>query len=309
MKKRTAFTLIELLVVIVIIALLAAILFPVFARAREKARAASCQSNLKQLGLGFHMYAQDYDEKLPVTWIGNPNDFGAGGSGWAGLLFPYIKSSQVFTCPDDETKQTVNGTMSVGGGNTAVSYGYNATIGAMNYGGANAYSIAGVTSSLNAPASTIELVEVTGVVTNVTSVSGDLSIGTRSGYTGPIGGGSCCVGLWPFTNQCTGGNFNLGAMASGYNGSLATGPIAGKAAWGGAAWSTYGNGVTGPSAIANGYHTEGSNYLMCDGHVKWFKGSRISLGSPAPSATTAAAGDVAAGTSALGSFAVTFSPI
>src|SRR5688572_3103121 len=68
--RRFAFTLIELLVVIAIIALLAAILFPVFARARENARRASCQSNLKQLGLGFAQYVQDFDEKMPGIYNG-----------------------------------------------------------------------------------------------------------------------------------------------------------------------------------------------------------------------------------------------
>ncbi len=309
MCTRRAFTLIELLVVIAIISLLAAILFPVFGRVRENARRSSCQSNLKQLGLGFIQYSQDYDERLPITWIGNPNDFGASGSGWAGQLSPYIKSSQIYTCPDDTTKQTVNGSMAVGGSNTAVSYGYNFSLGAMNYGGLFAYSVAGSTSKLNASASTIELVEVTGVVADVTSAATDIAIGTRSGYTGPISGGSCVVGGWPFTNQCTGGNYGGGAMASGYFGSLATGPVAGKAAWGGAAWSTYGNGVAGPTGMAEGYHSGGANYLMCDGHVKWLKGDKISLGSPAAKSSDAAIGDVAAGTGNLGSFAATFSPI
>src|SRR5438093_9620550 len=73
---KLGFTLIELLVVIAIIAILAAILFPVFARARENARRSSCQSNLKQLGLGFQMYTQDYDERLPAA-----GDYGAAGGG------------------------------------------------------------------------------------------------------------------------------------------------------------------------------------------------------------------------------------
>src|SRR5437879_6461586 len=74
--KRRAFTLIELLVVIAIIAILAAILFPVFAQAREKARGAACLSNGKQMGIGLMMYAQDYDERLPRVWTPNagPNN-------------------------------------------------------------------------------------------------------------------------------------------------------------------------------------------------------------------------------------------
>src|SRR5687768_8386582 len=92
---RQGFTLIELLVVIAIIAILAAILFPVFARARENGRRASCQSNMKQLGLGFAQYTQDYDERYPC---GLEPVRGIGG-GWGGQIFPYIKSVQVYKCP------------------------------------------------------------------------------------------------------------------------------------------------------------------------------------------------------------------
>lgn len=110
MQKR-AFTLIELLVVVAIIALLAAILFPVFAQAREKARQASCLSNLKQIGLGALQYAQDYDERTPRNWYSDavvpddrPKDSTAVGDTpnnykWMDVLQPYLKSAQIFTCP------------------------------------------------------------------------------------------------------------------------------------------------------------------------------------------------------------------
>ena len=103
-KKRSAFTLIELLVVIAIIAILAAILFPVFARARENARRSSCTSNLKQIGLGIIQYAQDYDEKLPRNWVGsNGTDYNGNPIGvkWMDMVQPYIKSTQLFNCPSD----------------------------------------------------------------------------------------------------------------------------------------------------------------------------------------------------------------
>ncbi len=101
---RRGFTLIELLVVIAIIAILAAILFPVFAKAREKARQASCQSNLKQIGLAFLMYMQDYDGRWPYWHWGrhrgniNPTD-GPQALQWYVRLDPYIKNTQIFACP------------------------------------------------------------------------------------------------------------------------------------------------------------------------------------------------------------------
>ncbi len=95
-RKRSAFTLIELLVVIAIIAILAAILFPVFARARENARRSSCQSNLKQIGLGMMQYTQDYDEKyLPQRLT----DTAATTFHFGHILQPYLKSQQIFMCP------------------------------------------------------------------------------------------------------------------------------------------------------------------------------------------------------------------
>jgi prepilin-type N-terminal cleavage/methylation domain-containing protein/prepilin-type processing-associated H-X9-DG protein len=95
---KRGFTLIELLVVIAIIAILAAILFPVFARAREKARQTSCLSNVKQLMLGVHMYAQDYDEVLPGYRYHNnaPERLY-----WYDVLQPYVKNEQILRCPSE----------------------------------------------------------------------------------------------------------------------------------------------------------------------------------------------------------------
>jgi len=125
MFRRTGFTLIELLVVIAIIAILAAILFPVFAKAREKARQASCQSNLKQLMLGVLQYCQDYDERGPTAGSNNRTNSGTGlwdgcggqRCGWtkyypnnagyyrnyqafAYQIYPYVNNRQIFYCPN-----------------------------------------------------------------------------------------------------------------------------------------------------------------------------------------------------------------
>jgi len=156
-KHSSGFTLIELLVVVAIIGILAAILFPVFARARESARRASCLSNLKQLGLGMMMYVQDYDEKYPSALnegnehgLDSPNYFGfsqaQGSTGipkwtspantfktsagssllynytWMDAIFPYTKSVQLFVCPSYNQKSTVSQREVMAG------YGYNTFI-------------------------------------------------------------------------------------------------------------------------------------------------------------------------------------
>jgi prepilin-type N-terminal cleavage/methylation domain-containing protein/prepilin-type processing-associated H-X9-DG protein len=101
--NKRGFTLIELLVVIAIIAILAAILFPVFAQAREKARQASCLSNAKQQGMAVMMYTDDYDESIPVFFIINQVPTSPAGYGfvhyWYVLLQPYVKNMAVFVCP------------------------------------------------------------------------------------------------------------------------------------------------------------------------------------------------------------------
>jgi prepilin-type N-terminal cleavage/methylation domain-containing protein/prepilin-type processing-associated H-X9-DG protein len=112
--RNQGFTLIELLVVIAIIALLAAILFPVFARARENARKSSCANNLKQIGTGLLQYIQDYDETFPIM----PYNSNAG-PGLGVFLQPYTKSTQIWRCPSHSSAGTLNVAL------TNPSYGYN----------------------------------------------------------------------------------------------------------------------------------------------------------------------------------------
>ena len=106
-RHSSAFTLIELLVVIAIIAILAAILFPVFAQARAKARAISCLSNLKQAGLAYAMYTQDYDETTPLQQ--SKATAANGGGYWFWLLQPYTKNWNLMVCPDRSTTTTSTG--------------------------------------------------------------------------------------------------------------------------------------------------------------------------------------------------------
>jgi prepilin-type N-terminal cleavage/methylation domain-containing protein/prepilin-type processing-associated H-X9-DG protein len=227
MKSRSGFTLIELLVVIAIIAILAAILFPVFAKAREKARQTSCASNEKQLGLGFVQYVQDYDETFPCglpAWGGGP----LWGTGWAGQIYPYVRSKGVFMCPDDSTSAAAPA--------VALSYAENTNLTvAEAIGPAKAAN----SSGLNAPANTVLLFEIQGN-------SGDPS--------DPTEGASA-------TGDATGYS-SLRVLP---NGQYATGAIAGQAF---------------PVSVltASPVHTEGANYLACDGHVKWARGGRLSGG-------------------------------
>ncbi len=165
-KSRSGFTLIELLVVIAIIAILAAILFPVFAKVREKARQTSCLSNMKQLGLGVIQYNQDYDEKFYAAGNYGNNE------GWPRTMYPYINSRAVYTCPDDATTGSAP--------NSALSYAFNSNF---SPGGGSATSI--TLAQLQSPAKTITLFEVTGVSMDITNNGLD--------WETPVGDGVCML--------------------------------------------------------------------------------------------------------------------
>ncbi|MDO8473546.1 MAG: DUF1559 domain-containing protein [Dehalococcoidia bacterium] len=135
MSKRRGFTLIELLVVIAIIAILAAILFPVFAKAREKARQSTCLSNVKQLGLGIMQYKQDYDETFPLY---------SATISWCQAITPYVKSLGIFKCPSDSTPGQI------------LSYTNNAYLMSHPWYG---WGVAASDAAVNEPAKTVALVD------------------------------------------------------------------------------------------------------------------------------------------------------
>lgn len=171
-SARSAFTLIELLVVIAIIAILAAILFPVFARARENARRSSCQSNLKQLGLGLLQYTQDYDEKLPQG-----QDTSGRGRGWAGATLPYIKSAQIFVCPSDSKPLNAN---------PQISYAYNSGL-TLVFGSNPAWKGPSI-AAFNASALTVMCFEVTNVTWDPNTDATITYSPVGDGYNGDIQG-------------------------------------------------------------------------------------------------------------------------
>lgn len=257
---RRGFTLIELLVVIAIIAILAAILFPVFARARSKARQASCQSNLKQLALGMLMYCQDYDGKFPISTP--PCVAGDGNNGltspWWMLIMPYVKNEQLFACPS--YAHNVNNTGGCGGGNCAqrvssvanapVSYGYSIAIGSHYARGA------GITTCCGSRGGSEE----------------DLKYPAESFLLADSARANIGGGLWAGGGICA-GSFTDGICA----------PIV---------FSSYLSGCPQPGCPPTktlaqrlqelglsvddvARHMGGANIAFADGHVKWFRGEAI----------------------------------
>jgi prepilin-type N-terminal cleavage/methylation domain-containing protein/prepilin-type processing-associated H-X9-DG protein len=244
--SRAGFTLIEILVVIAIIALLAAILFPVFARARENARRTSCLSNMKQIGLGMLQYAQDYDERYYGATRASdalaafPQGSGTVGSGigWAGSIYSYVKNAQVYKCPDDTNLSS--------GANVPVSYAF------------NHYAAATTLAAHQYPALGILFTEISGSLVNVTD---------------PLEAGSA---IYSATDN---GQILLWTDSTGKTRCCKTSSLSGDEV----VYHTRGAGVLdkqkgrmddsdepGPQPTQP-RHFDGANYAFMDGHAKWLR--------------------------------------
>ncbi|MDR3710753.1 MAG: DUF1559 domain-containing protein [Capsulimonadaceae bacterium] len=247
MRNCKGFTLIELLVVIAIIAILAAILFPVFAAAREKARGAACLSNLKQLGLAYSQYEQDYDETVPS----GTNPYG-GGNGWAGQVYPYVKSLNVFLCPDDTTQDDV------------ISYATNANM--VGYTAAIT-PIPATIAVLTSPSLTVQLLEVVNCSGFIVSTS-------------DVQHSPCALGISILSsNTLNGGNSGNGTTTL-TSLKYATGLFANAYAVGDTQDPNPAD-ITGTNSYftsPDGRHQTGSNFLMADNHAKWLKAATVGAG-------------------------------
>ncbi|MGO8672587.1 MAG: DUF1559 domain-containing protein [Capsulimonadaceae bacterium] len=291
MSTRKGFTLIELLVVIAIIAILAAILFPVFAQAREKARQISCASNEKQLGLAFIQYAQDADDYYPcgisgVSWP-NASEFG---TGWSSQIYTYAKSTGLYHCPDDPSQVISVTTSGVTTNYVPISYGYNVNL-------PNTAS-----NTVTSPAVCVLLFEVTGVTSDPTNNAvGTIPFDSVGDGIDPLFNQALVTAVVPVNEIAAGAAGTATSAIPNYSttpinnsAQYATGPLA---LWApsGQAWVNAGKQpavavlpATADSPLPNApeHANSGSNFLLCDGHVKFLRQTQVSPGLTASTPTS-----------------------
>ena len=246
-KLQRGFTLIELLVVIAIIAILAAILFPVFQKVRENARRASCASNEKQLGIAFTQYAQDADEGYPlISYIVPAGGVSAFSNscgtvalnqvGWAEAIYPFVKSTGAYRCPDVPPAGNAGNNCSAGGNIGASAY-------ALNFWIANNNPPTGVTHSDD----------------SLASQTANAKFSKLNQFDFPAS------------------TFLLIEANDGTNGADTHGGNSENVQWG---WTKSASAGLQPSGTLT-KHNGGANYLFADGHVKWINASSLGGGSAA----------------------------
>jgi len=286
-QRGHGFTLIELLVVIAIIAILAAILFPVFAQAREKARQASCLSNTKQMGLGIMMYVQDYDETYsPAYYYNDPLTGGnldaTGIHQWSGLIQPYVKNEQIFVCPSDKVRGVaptnfIGDNKGAGSGGSIplnpnyqdeqaarISYTANEAIMPRPRGGIGGVpigqhqNVVGL-AAVDAPASVIAITEFTDY-TNAISGGGPGGVTNKShrpSYAWAIN----AAGTLPYDTSNTNNN-PIYALS----------PAAAKVIFDAQPTAPFGGGAFPHLIYVNsGRHSGGNTFTFADGHSKWYR--------------------------------------
>jgi prepilin-type N-terminal cleavage/methylation domain-containing protein/prepilin-type processing-associated H-X9-DG protein len=237
-RSAQGFTLIELLVVIAIIAILAAILFPVFAQAREKARQISCLSNERQMSTAWLMYSQDYDE-LTIQWTvsGSSN---SDAFVWDRLLQAYQKNNDILRCPSS------NG--------SAVTYTYSACVGGANCGSAASDPIkpgpARPLASLKNVAQTPIIAEAQGGADLPTPMNNNAG--------------------WSYSFICPDGSNSYQSRGLEWG--------AGETRWNQKTSTNYNATINTAATIQPNKHSDGANYVFADGHAKWFKTDRDATG-------------------------------
>jgi len=262
-KNRSGFTLIELLVVIAIIAILAAILFPVFAKVREKARQTTCVSNMKQMGLGMMQYLQDNDEMYPFGVINaGPAKYGGvgqGGSmpgtgaGWAGTMMPYVKATGVFSCPDDPTQATTGAIPTF-----PVSY-------ALNY-----LLPEQTLAYLVSPSTTVQFFEVTNAQVALNAPNENALSNTTN--VSPVGDAWPYMPWVPSKTNCNLGGQDYQQGVSCTSNSLSSCNVTNSATvcWAGA-------GPVSRHDVQSDWRFGASNFCLADGHVKFIRAENSGL--------------------------------